>query len=91
MIIETLLNTIIGLFETLLDFVHIPQISADLLQSADTTIDNIFDFAVNLLNLALPYNVARTMLLIVIAVELAVDVYLIIIWVLKKLPMLGIE
>lgn len=91
MIIEGLLNMIISLFTTLLGWVNIPQIPSDLLTSVNDTIDLMITRAAELIDLALPYNVVVVLLGIVIAIELGVELYHFIMWVLKKIPMLSIN
>ncbi len=91
MIIETIMNALISLFTTLLSFVHIPQIPADILSSVNDTIDLIIDRSSEMIDLVIPYNISVVLLGIVIAIELGVHIYHFIMWVLKKIPMVGIE
>lgn len=91
MIIETIMNALISLFTTLLNFVNIPHIPANILTSVNDTIDLIIDRSAEMIDLVLPYNIAVVLLGIVIAIELGVHVYHFIMWVLKKIPMVGIE
>lgn len=91
MIIETIMNALISLFTTLLNFVNIPQIPANILSSVTDTIDLIIDRSSEMIDLVLPYNIAVVLLGIVIAIELGVHIYHFIMWVLKKIPMVGIE
>lgn len=91
MIIETLLNVIISLFTTLLSFVNIPKIPDETINSVHNTLNSIIEKGAPLIDLVIPYNVAKGLLLIVIAIEIAIPVYHFVMWILKKIPMLGIE
>ena len=91
MIIETLLNVIISLFSTLLSFVNIPKIPDETINSVHNTLNSIIEKCAPLIDLVIPYNVAKGLLLIVIAIEIAIPVYHFVMWILKKIPMLGIE
>lgn len=91
MIIETIMNALITLFTTLLSFVNIPQIPANILTAVNDTIDLIIDRSAEMIDLVLPYNIAVVLLGIVIAIELGVHIYHFIMWVLRKIPMVGIE
>lgn len=91
MIIEALLNMIIGLFEKLLSFINIPQIPADVVNQVDTTLTDFITRASELIDLFLPYSIAKTLIIIVIAIELGVEVYHFVMWIIKKIPMLGIS
>ena len=91
MIIEALLNMIIGLFEKLLSFINIPQIPADVVNQVDSSLQVFILRASELIDLFLPYNIAKTLLIIVIAIELGVELYHFVMWILRKIPMLGIS
>lgn len=91
MIIEGLLNMIIGLFESVLGFIHIPQIDSGIVEAAHNTFSSMVEYANNLIGLAMPYHVARAFLVIIIAVEVGIEIYAFVLWVLKKIPVAGIE
>lgn len=91
MIIESIMNALISLFTTLLGWINIPQIPSDLLNSVNSTIDLIITMGEGLLDLVMPYNIAKVLLEIVIAIEVGVKLYHFVMWILKKIPMVGIE
>lgn len=91
MIIEALLNVIIGLFTSLLSFVNIPKIPEDTINSVNNTLNSIIEYASPLIDLIIPYNIAKGLLIIVIAIEIAIPVYHFVMWILKKIPMLSIK
>lgn len=91
MIIEGLMNLICKLIMTLLSVINIPDISASDKQSLFDFVDTILTSANSLIDLFLPYTLAKTMLLIIIVIELAVDVYKIVMWVIRKIPVAGMS
>lgn len=91
MIIESIMNALISLLTTLLNWINIPQIPADILTSVKDTIDMVISTGEGLLDLVMPYNIAKVLIEIVIAIEIGVELYHFVMWVLKKIPMVGIE
>lgn len=91
MIIEGLMNLICKLITTLLSVINIPDISASDKQSLFDFVNTILDSANSLIDLFLPYTLSKALLLIVIAIELAVDVYKIVMWVIRKIPVAGMS
>lgn len=91
MIIEGLMNLICKLITTLLSVINIPDISASDKQSLFDFVNTILDSANLLIDLFLPYTLTKALLFIVIAIELAVDVYKIVMWVIRKIPVAGMS
>ena len=91
MIIEALLNLIIKLFTGLLSFVNIPQIPESTIENVSNTLNTIIEKAAPLIDLVIPYNVAKSLLIVVVAIEVAIPLYHFVMWVLKKIPMLSIR
>lgn len=91
MIIESICNLFIKFFTSLLKFVNIPQIPQDVLQQVNETIDTIITRGSELIELVMPYTIARTLLLVVIAIELAIHIYHFVMWVIRKIPMVGMS
>lgn len=91
MIIEALINIIIKVITTAISVIHIPQIDDDIINNVNNSIDTIITHGSQLLDVFLPYNMAKTLLSIVIAVELGIGIYRFVMWVLKKIPMLNIS
>lgn len=91
MIIESLLNLIIKLFIGLLSFIDIPEFPEDVIENIDSTLSTIIDKGSSLIDLVIPYDFAKALLLIVISIEIAIPVYHFVVWVLKKIPMLSIR
>lgn len=91
MIIEAITNAFIKFFTALLQFINIPQIPADVLESVNSTIDSIIQRGSELIDLFIPYTVAKVLLLIVIVIEVAVHLYHFVMWIIRKIPMVGIS
>ena len=91
MIIEGLLNLIIKLFTGLLSFVDIPQLPQNIIDIVGNTLNTIIEKGSPLIDLIIPYDVAKTLLIVVISIEVAIPVYHFTMWLLKKIPMLSIK
>lgn len=91
MIIESICNLFIKFFTGLLKFINIPQIPQDVLASVNSTIDTILERGAELLDLFLPFNIAKVLLLIVLAIEAGTEIYHFVMWVIRKIPMAGIS
>ncbi|HIU35727.1 MAG TPA: hypothetical protein IAC53_03865 [Candidatus Fimenecus excrementigallinarum] len=91
MIIEAICDQFIKVFTTLLSFVSIPQVPEDVLSSVNSTMDEIIERGSQLIDLFIPYDIAKVLLLIVIVIELVVHIYHFIMWVIRKIPMAGMS
>lgn len=91
MIIETICNLFIKFFTSLLSFINIPQIPDDVMNNVNSTIDTIIEKGSQLIDLFIPYNIAKILLLIVITVEVVIILYHFIMWVIRKIPMAGMS
>ena len=91
MIIESICDLFIKFFTGLLKFINIPQIPEDVLAQVNNTIDIIIQRGAELLDLFMPYNIAKVLLLIVIAIEAGAEIYHFVMWVIRKIPMAGMS
>lgn len=91
MIIEALLNLIITVLTAPLLLINIPQIPTDIMTTVSDVITSMITYASNLIDLVMPYSIAARMLVIVIAIDIGVEIYHFVMWILRKIPMLGIE
>ncbi len=91
MIIESICDLFIKFFTGLLKFISIPQIPEDVLLQVNSTIDTIIERGSELIELFMPYNIAKVLLLIVIGIELAIHIYHFVMWVIRKIPMVGMS
>lgn len=91
MIIEKICDLFIKFFTGALSFIHIPQIPEDMLLQVNNTIDTIIERGSDLIDLVMPYNIAKVLLLIVVGIELAIHIYHFVMWVIRKIPMAGMS
>lgn len=91
MIIEKICDLFIKFFTGALSFIHIPSVDSDLIARVDETLDVMIDSASAMIDLVLPYDVVKILLGIIIAIELGVEVYHFVMWVVRKIPMAGIS
>lgn len=91
MIIEGLINVIFKLLQGLLSVINIPDIDEELKTSIYSYIDKIIDFGAPMLDLVLPYNIAKVLIGIVITIEVALMIYKLVMWIITKIPMLNIQ
>lgn len=91
MIIQSICDLFIKFFTTVLQFINIPQIPEDIVSQVNSTIDTMIQRGSELIDLFLPYNIAKILLLIVIVIELAVVIYHFVLWVIKKIPLAGMS
>lgn len=89
MLIEALLNLLYNLLDILL-FFEIPNLPTDV----NTYLDMMFEYLVTgasiFANYA-PLDYLLTLFGIIVAVDVGIIVYHFVMWILKKIPMLGIE
>lgn len=89
MIIEMLLNLIKNLLNTLLVF-SIPQLPAEV----QTYIDMMFNYLVSgasILANYTPLPYLLTLFGIIVAIDIGINVYKFVMWILKKIPMIGVS
>lgn len=90
MIIELLLDLVYGLFELLTTPIDIPVLSDEVLSYFDTFLD-YFGMGIGILSYFINWSYITLLFGIVMLVEVGVRLYYFVLWVLKKIPMLGIE
>ncbi len=90
MIIKSLLNLLYNVFSALTSAISIPSLPDD--------VENYLNYFLDYLNLGLqilanytPLNYLLTLFGIVVAIEVGLAIYHFVMWVLKKIPMLGIS
>lgn len=89
MLIELLLSFLLRLLNTLLMF-EIPQLPLEVHSYIDTFFSYLESGASILANYTpLPYLL--TLFGLIVAIDVALSVYKFVMWILKKIPMLGIE
>lgn len=91
MIINALLNAVYKIFSVLFTPISIPSFPNDAVSSVNDILTTIFDNSESIIGLFIPWAVVNILLPIVIALELALPVYHLIMWILKKIPFLGVS
>lgn len=79
------------MFTVLLSFVNIPQIPENTINNVSNTLNTIIEKGAPLIDLVIPYDVAKTLLIVVISIEVAIPLYHFAMWLIKKIPMLSIK
>lgn len=90
MIIQGLLSVVSTLIHLLFGFVNIPAMP----EAIETSVDYVFDLLFNgvqFLGFVMHWEVVKVCLPVLLAVLLFEDVYYLVMWILRKLPFLGIE
>lgn len=91
MIVELLFDAIFGLLETVFGLFNIPQISQYEIQNTIYTLDNIITTGSGFANLLLPMPTVKLFLTIILSVEVGLILYKLVMWILKKIPMLNVS
>lgn len=89
MIVETLMNLVKGIISLVMRPFNIPGIPDDVLSSIDTFI-GYFDTCSSFIGLVFPVNLVP-FFVIFIAIYSWDNIYPMVMWVLRKIPFLGIE
>ncbi len=91
MIVNALLNAIYKIFSVVFSAINIPPISADTIQAIDDLFTVIFDNTESIIGLFIPWTVINVLLPIIIVLEIALPVYHLVMWILRKIPFLGVS
>lgn len=90
MIFEAVLNALLSVLKALFSWINIPAIGEEF-DNAMQFIDVLFSNAQQLVNLFLPWDIVRFGIPVIIIVRNFDRIYGFIMWILRKIPMLGIE
>lgn len=91
MIVTSLLNAVYSILSALLSPFHVPGFDSDTLDNVTYVIDMIFGSCESFIGLFLPWGLIKTALTIVLIVIGLVEGYKLVMWILRKIPMLGIQ
>jgi len=91
MIIEALLNAIKGLLGLILNVIHLPALDPASIQSVNDFIDMIVQSGGSLIGLFVRWSTVKIGLTIVILLVSAKYIYSLVMWIVRKIPMLGIK
>ncbi len=90
MIIEGLLNVLYNVFSALTSAISIPAMPADVATYLNNTLSYI-KVGLQILAVYTPLSYLLTLFGIVVAIEVGIKIYHFVMWVLKKIPMLGVS
>lgn len=90
MIVETIVNFGVKIFTTILSLFNLPSIGSNLQLVSNFFEDYIFN-AFNFIEVFLPLQFFSVLLGLVVAVLLVEDLYSFVMWILRKIPCLGMS
>ena len=90
MIIEKLLSAIYELFSSLTQSINIPPLPDDIMQFLEQ-VQSYFDVGLSILAIFTPLSFLLVLLGIIIVIDIAIGIYHLVLWILKKIPMAGIS
>lgn len=90
MLFETILNALKGLLQTLLGWINIPSAGEEF-QNGISYFTTMLESGQSLIDLFIPWSLVKFGLPLLIVVVNFEHVYSFIMWILRKIPMLGIE
>lgn len=91
MIIESLLNAIFTVFETLFSSINIPGMPEGMSEQVVGFFNNTLNYAGSLISLFVPWSQVKIFFPILIVILSSEEIYKLVMWVLRKIPMLGIS
>lgn len=90
MLIETILNAIQRLFFSLFGNINLPPLPEPIV-NALRFIGDMLNYAQNMISLFIPWTLIKVGLPIILAIELFVIGYHLVMWVVRKIPMAGMS
>lgn len=91
MIIETLLNVIFSIFEKVFSVINIPGMPDGMSEQVVSFFSDTLNYAGSLISLFVPWSQVKVFFPILIVILSSEEIYKLVMWVLKKIPMLGIS
>lgn len=91
MILQWFCDLFYKVFSLLLGWINIPEIDLDTINSIDQVLEYILVDGGSLIGLLLPVNTCKTLLAIFIFIQAALLIYYLVMWILKKIPAVGIS
>lgn len=91
MIIESLLNAIFSLFDTVFSVINIPSMPDGMPEQITNFLADLLSYASSLISLFIPWSQVRVFFPILIVILASEEIYKLVMWVLRKIPMLGIS
>lgn len=90
MLIETILNAIQRVFFSLFGSLNLPPLPESIV-NALRFIGDMLNYAQNMISLFIPWTLVKVGLPIILAIELFVIGYQLVMWVIRKIPMAGMS
>ncbi len=90
MIIEGLLNILYNVFSALTSAIDIPSMPPEVMEYLNKALEYI-SVGLQILAVYTPLQYLLTLFGIVVAIEVGLKIYHFVMWVLKKIPMLGVS
>lgn len=91
MIIESLLNAILSLFNSVFSVINIPSMPDGMENTVIEFLGQTLGYAGSLISLFLPWSQVKIFFPILIVILSSEEIYKLVMWVLRKIPMLGIS
>lgn len=91
MIFVSLANALFVIFSTLLGFINIPAFPIEFSTNVNQYIDMFINNGMSLLTFFVPSQIIKIGLPLVIVLIFAEQLYALVIWIIKKIPLLGMS
>ena len=91
MIIKGLVSLVLGLLDILLSVINLPGLDQSTIQSVYDFLDRLFDITSEFIGFFVPWGVVQALIVPLILILNIDHIYHLFMWILKKIPMLGIE
>lgn len=91
MIIESLLNAIFSVFEKVFSVINIPGMPDGMDNTIVEFLGSALNYAGSLISLFLPWSQVKVFFPILIVILASEEIYKLVMWVLRKIPMLGMS
>lgn len=90
-LIEWFVGLVQKLLFAVLGWIHLPPFPADFVNGINRFIGTVLDYGVGLISLIIPWRIVTIGLPIVVTIIAAKYLYLLVMWIVKKIPMLGMQ
>lgn len=91
MIVQWFCELFYNLFDILLGWINIPGISQEQFQGVTDFIPNLVDISGNIFLFFIPQDLLFVFIPPIVIINTAINVYYLVIWILKKIPMASIS
>ena len=91
MIVEALLNAIFAVLNAAFSPINIPGLPDGMSAQISGFVSDMLNYASSLISLFIPWSQVKIFFPILIVILAAEDIYKLVMWVLRKIPMIGIS